>query len=45
MPRFSSVRAGKPWSTRRSMAFSAPIKPADAKVIFDYLSKNYGSGV
>ena len=26
-------------------AFSAPIKPADAKVIFDYLSKNHGSGV
>jgi hypothetical protein len=25
-------------------AFGAPIKPADAKVIIDYLAENYGSG-
>ena len=25
-------------------AFAAPIKPADAKVIIDYLAENYGSG-
>jgi sulfite dehydrogenase (cytochrome) subunit B len=25
-------------------AFGAPIEPADAKVIIDYLSANYGSG-
>ena len=24
--------------------FGAPIKPADAKVIIDYLAENYGSG-
>jgi mono/diheme cytochrome c family protein len=25
-------------------AFGAPIKPADAKVIVDYLTENYGTG-
>ncbi len=25
-------------------AFGAPIEPADAKTIVDYLTKNYGSG-
>jgi mono/diheme cytochrome c family protein len=25
-------------------AFGAPIKPADAKVIVDYLTENYGAG-
>ncbi len=25
-------------------AFGAPIQPADAKVIIDYLAENYGSG-
>lgn len=30
--------------TKMVKAFSAPIEPADARVIIDYLSANYGSG-
>lgn len=30
--------------TKMVKAFGAPIEPADARVIIDYLSANYGSG-
>ena len=47
-PRINSVflkRQGWEVVVNKMMnAFGAPIKPADAKVIVDYLTENYGTG-
>jgi sulfite dehydrogenase (cytochrome) subunit B len=41
---FLSRQAWELEVTKMIKTFGAPIEPADAKVIIDYLSANYGSG-
>ena len=47
-PRINSIflkrRGWEAVVNKMSNAFGAPIKPADAKVIVDYLTENYGTG-
>jgi len=42
-PSAHGIPAASPGSEPRTGAFGAPIDQADAKIIADYLKKNYGS--